>query len=747
MTTVPATSQVLRWIGALGIVTVAIIRCVIVFSGQIVFDVDPAIDPTPLAGLGPAGSLFLDAALLAACGCGLLGETLAGRSIDRLLLALALVPAPVIAYHGLADAGDMWRGSTWLAAAIACVVLAHLARERAIRLLVLAMLVAVLVPVAARGALQSSVSPFGVTLSGPEYVDTIAEFEANRDVFLADRGWAPDSAAARLYEQRLRQPDPRGWFPTTNVFASAMAFGLVMSVGLGIGAVRDRIGARWLTLFAAVAIVLATALWVSRSKGAILACMIGLALVVVPLASRHAHALLTRRRAPVMLALVALTLAAVVVRGAALPESWMGDKSLLYRWHYLVGSVQIVSGDGLVGVGPDGFQAAYVQVRDPRSPEEVTSAHNAFADWLSDLGLSGAAWVGLVGVLLWRAGRRMDPETETSEAGSGFETTWWTLAAAAVVAVFALAPAMIVERVVIDSAGKALARIAGVLGFVLAAVAYAGGLERTRAAVVASTLAAATVVLVVHGQIEMTFFDPAAVTWIMCVLGLAGGVSTQGGGRRTGLGVAAGLLVLALVLSSTVAARAALAQTRMIAAAELLYPPAQLRDQYAWQREEAARMLLWAYEATRSTDAMLLREAARQTMIAAQVAAADRQLELATRAVELARKAADVHAGPSSTALLAETAWLLALNTGDETHKQAAIEAAAALTDHDPHGIGPWRRLGDLYRELGMRDEAASAYGHALENNANFELDPMRQLSERHRRELEERAREKISDQ
>ena len=55
------TSRVLRWTGALGIAAVAIVRCVIVFAPQLVFDVDPVIDPTPLPGLGPAGSLFLDA--------------------------------------------------------------------------------------------------------------------------------------------------------------------------------------------------------------------------------------------------------------------------------------------------------------------------------------------------------------------------------------------------------------------------------------------------------------------------------------------------------------------------------------------------------------------------------------------------------------------------------------------------------------------------------------------------------------
>ena len=274
----------------------------------------------------------------------------------------------------------------------------------------------------------------------------------------------------------------------------------------------------------------------------------------------------------------------------------------------------------------------------------------------------------------------------------------------------------------------------------LAAVAYAGGLERTRAAVVSSTLAAATVVLVVHGQVEMTFFDPAAVTWIMCVLGLAGGVSPRGGGPRTGFGVAAGLMVLAVVLSSTLATRAARAQTRMIAAASMLYPPAQRPQQHAWRREEAARILLEAYRQTRSTDAVLLRAAARQTMIAAQVSTPLKQRALASRAVELAAEAADVHGGPSSTGLLAETAWLLAANTGDESHKQAAIEAAAALTDLDPHGIGPWRRLGDLLFELGLRDEAASAYERALQNNANFELDPMRQLSARDHRLLRERA-------
>ncbi len=737
------TSRVLRWTGALGIAAVAIVRCVVVFAPQIVFDIDPVIDPTPLPGLGPAGSLFLDALLLAACGCGLLGEALAGRGIDWRLLVLALVPMPVIAWHGLADMADLWRGSTWLAAAAACAVLAHLGRDRSIRVVVVALLAAVLVPVAIRGAIQSSISPFGVTLTGPEYLDTIAEFEANRDRFFADRGWEPGSSQARLFEQRLRQPDPRGWFPTSNIFASLMAFGLIMATGLGIGAVRDRLGMRWLVLFGLAASVCAGALWVSRSKGAILAAAVGMTLLAVTLAGRRARAVIARRGGVVMLALVGLALAAVVARGAALPESWMGDKSLLYRWHYLVGSARIVSGHPLLGVGPGGFQAAYAAARLPRSPEEVTSAHNMFADWLSDLGLSGAAWVGLVGVLVWRAGRRLDPDAETADAGSGFVPARTTLAAATAVTVVALIPAIIIESAAIDSPAKELARIGGALCFVLAALALGRGLERTRAAVVNWTLAAAAVVLVIHGQIEMTFYDPGSVTLVMCMLGLAGPVPVRPGenGRRraVGIAVAAGLLLAAALLSSTVAAAAARAQSLMIEATKLVYPAAQERDQRAWQRRQAAGLLVRTYREYLPTDAVLLRAAVRQLMIAAEFSGDDTRRKLAGRAVALAREAADSHAGPVSMALLAEASWLLAATTGDDGDRAAAIDAAVALTDLDPHGIGPWRRLGDVTWELGLRDEAASAYRRALENDANFELDPIRQLSDRDREAIRKR--------
>ena len=95
---------------------------------------------------------------------------------------------------------------------------------------------------------------------------------------------------------------------------------------------------------------------------------------------------------------------AVALRGAVLPEGFLGDKSLLFRWHYTIASAHIVADAPWRGVGPDGSQAAYSLHRVPRNPEEVTSAHSMFWDWLCALGISGAAWIALVAFLLWRAG-------------------------------------------------------------------------------------------------------------------------------------------------------------------------------------------------------------------------------------------------------------------------------------------------------------------------------------------------------
>jgi hypothetical protein len=700
-------------------------RCVVTFAPRVLFDIDPAVDPTPLPGIGPGGSLVLDCLLLAMCGLGLLGEALSRRGIDWRLLALALIPAPVIVWHGSHDVLDLWRGSTWLAAAVACAVVAHLGRDRALRAILMSVLVSVLVPILLRGASQSALNVGTWSVRGPEFADTIAEFEEHRDRFYADRGWTPETAAARIYERRLAQPDPRGWFPTTNIFASMMAFGLVLFVGLAVASWGNHVRRPWLAVLGLGALVTVGGLLMARSKGAVLASIAGLVLLCAPLAGVKMRAFFVRRGGAIAVALVAATLLGVVFRGAVLPESWLGDRSLLFRWHYLVGAGRIVSDHPLAGVGPDGFQAAYTAVRLPRSPEEVASAHGMFADWLAMLGVSGAAWISLVLLMVWRGGRL---RVGTDHAAAPVSPRL-PLLAAAIVAVLGLLPALPVEAADLDTLGKEIMRALGILGFVASAAGLGLMLGRMRSPPVDWALACGAVVLVVHGQIEMTFFDPGSVTWMMCVLGLAGGAVARPAGPRGGIAASIVLLVLAVGVSLAGPRKVLTAQARMFEAAALLYPPGETPPVIVRRREQAADVLVSAYDLCPSW-VMPLDEAVRQLIVAAMLVEGPRRLELIDNALAQADRAVADHGGPASIALAGEAAWYRAAQTTEPADWQRAVDLNRRLTDIDPHGIGSWRRYGDVLWESGRRGDAALAYRRALDNDANFALDPLKQLSD-----------------
>jgi hypothetical protein len=82
----------------------------------------------------------------------------------------------------------------------------------------------------------------------------------------------------------------------------------------------------------------------------------------------------------------------------------MGQLSLLFRWFYMEAAVRIGVGHLPLGVGPDGFQQAYMLAKNPLSPEDVTSSHNMLLDWFATLGVFGLAWLVLWVSWMWRAG-------------------------------------------------------------------------------------------------------------------------------------------------------------------------------------------------------------------------------------------------------------------------------------------------------------------------------------------------------
>ena len=770
----------LRWVGALGIATVAVMRCAIFFAPQVVFDVDPAFDPQRLGGLGPAGSLWLDVVLLVVCAGGLLGEALARKGIDWVLLLLAFVPLPVVVWHGIGDAGDLWTGATWASAAIACATVAHLGRDRRLRGVLLMCLLAGIVPVLIRGAAN-------VTY---EYEDTIGQFEQRKAAILEEKGWEADSPSALIFERRLRQRQPTGWFLTTNIFGSLAGVGVVAWLGLAIASARSRLESGWTGLFALAALAAAVGLWMSGSKGAILACAGGLVLLLGPRVWGVGRRLMKRWGSAIGVAIVVAALLGVVVRGVMLPEGFHGEKSLLFRWHYMQASAAIVAGHPLAGVGADGYRQAYLKSRVPRNPEEVASAHSMFWDWLCGLGVSGAAWTAMGVMLVWRAGRSLsgDGESQAEDAGVGVRAALWSTLC---VLVPGLVPALVCEAHTLDILGVCV-RILGMIGFLAAALVIGRVITLANGAMVNAGLAAAAIAAVVHGQIEMTFTMPGPAVWAMCVLGLAGGACGRQmvwpGGAAAVIGFAA-----AAWMAVSGAAPATRMEGRMVEAARELWPIAEARrdlDTVLRERRPAFkaaaaerldetlrrmgaddRMLAWMQTGDAPSQAMvgeiarLMRDSERQRRPAAAdmlaeahaamptakppLIAAARQLELAQRLasgeqrIDLLKRALEhlkywVQRGDRSSAAApaCQVNLLLAQLTGEKAFEHEAITLAQRITLADPNGLSGWRMLGDVLWESGHRIEALAAYERALEINANFELDPLKQLPKKDMAEI-----------
>ena len=84
----------------------------------------------------------------------------------------------------------------------------------------------------------------------------------------------------------------------------------------------------------------------------------------------------------------------------------------------------------------------------------------------------------------------------------------------------------------------------------------------------------------------------------------------------------------------------------------------------------------------------------------------------------------------------------LAMLVNDAEFWQEAIALAGELTQRDPNGLSAWRRRGDALWAAGERAEAARAYQRALECDANFELDVLKQLSDSQRATLRQRIAE-----
>ena len=720
-----------------GIAAILAGRALVAQPPDLWFDVDPASDPFPFAGIAPSTGLFLDSLTLVLSAIAVLAMR---RGIDRVgavLVALAAFGGIPVVLHGFGVPDHLWRGLQWLsaigaAAAFAASMRAMPAqRSRAARAVVAAILLAAAVPIVARGMIQVWI----------EHPQMVAEFRAHKQEILAARGWVEGSPQALTYERRLLQPEATAWFGLSNVASSALAACALALTGGALALRRSRPAGS--ALLAMVAVGAALLVAVNGSKGAIAALVAG-SLFALWSARRSPGARLMGR---VAVACVALVLVAVALRSVV--GERLGERSLLYRAHYVQGASHLLTAHPLIGVGPAGFAEGYLAARPDRSPEEVQSAHSAWADWLASLGILGAAWIALFGSLVALAARATasGPAAPVGE-GSLAWSRGPVIAALATLAACMLA--IVPEAPSLDEWTLFWRVLAAVLSAAIAGALVRAALVGSRAWLAAT--AGGVLLLAMHAQVEMTLWWPGSVGRTAAIIGVAAGFAVERMSRDRLSSVLASVAALSFLVPAGVgvigATRARAAEQVITAAAEPVAAFGLARLKFAPMpqtplsdaRIQCARLLL-DHAPNPWLDRPAVVAAALQQLASAVgpgtgSTAARREEALAMAHVALERHRSSAVAG--AAALVAESVRDASGGTAARgTHEELLRHAAEQQVAANPRSVNGWSRLADLAAAQGDATAARTAAARALAADDSYELDPMRRIPAAERARLE----------
>lgn len=384
----------LSWIGLICMITLVMIRAMVEHDSFPWWETDPFVFSPPVIGLTPTKALVLNLAVVLSSCLVLVGLYLRKEHLDNLGAFLMLLGISVITYHLFTDIESVSEGSNLLAVVCVLFVASYISKIHGAQQIVAAITLGFSALLVVMGAYEMYVV----------HPNTVANYEQTSDAFLTARGWTQGSYEALAYERRLFQPEPIAWFGLTNVFASfagACSAGLLM-LGWGLRK-SDRLS----LVFLLSGLIAFAGLLMTGSKGGIGAFILGICLTV-------SAGLITRKKIDgrMIIGGCGLVLAGVVARGF-LGER-IGELSLLFRSHYMTGSLRMFFERPIIGVGPGAFQENYALLKPAMSPEDVASAHSFPFDLLATLGLGGLVLFFVFLLIL----ARIRPNTETQSPSS-----------------------------------------------------------------------------------------------------------------------------------------------------------------------------------------------------------------------------------------------------------------------------------------------------------------------------------------
>lgn len=719
----------------LAILAIVFIQSLISISPDLYWASDPRseLSQTSITELGPTAIMWLNVTSVALAALALLFHALKQKKVSFLACGLALVGIAASFYHIPRHAESLWRCSIWIAAVSTGVAMMHLAQHERQRRMIVAGLMALIVPLAAKAIWYVTV----------DYPDLVKMFTDQMGEILHSRGWAPGSPQALMYERRLRSPDATGYYGLSNVFGSILAALTLLSMTLAAGWLSAR---RWsravLPLLLGSAAIVGVSL--TLSKGAAGVTLLGLLLLTAFWKLRHR---LFGVRVMPFIAIVCVmgVCAAVLIRGAiGPPKTAEGERSLLFRYQYWQAAVWMMADPAapplrrVLGVGPGNFQSLYSFYKNPLNPEEVTSTHNVEIDFAVMLGLGGIVWVVLLVWWLFRSfrGAVMGFREESVESSRPppleirISDLLW--AGGLGLAVFGTQYIYLREML---SFLPAIVWIVSAAGFVLVMSLFLSpGVMKEQW--IGPALAMAALVLLIHSQIEMTFYHQGAVILAFMIVGAAAGNITSKSSRMKWYWVNPLIFVIVAVVLIFAAAIPVTQQQR------------DLRDAASAlqkNRIAQAQSLLRQASDVLPTDPRPAVEIMRLSLEEASREADNGDLQQAGKLLDSVlvewRLPPAVLDDFSFQRTQAQIVKSIGRFLNREQRMREAVSLWQRLTQRNPYNLSDRLHLADLLWQLGDLSAAREEYQRVLAMNAQTYLDPLRQLSEEKRMLVESRAK------
>lgn len=373
---------------------------------------------------------------------------------------------------------------------------------------------------------------------------TIEQYEQNPKMLLDPLGIEPGTFAQFLFEHRLYSRGIRGYFTTSN---SAASFSIVASFATLVLLIRryaDR-KARPSALPVAAAIMVLAGLLLTRSKGGILAFIVGLALFGALLVFRRQLNAHRRLALAVSIPLVLLSVGAAgyaTVSYGLKHGSLPGGNSMLVRWQYWAASARMYADHPWTGIGLGNFSTWYPHYKPAPALESVSDPHNVLLSLTTQIGPLGLlGFMAMVFVPLWRLSVRAAevPLTDGEHPPSPFRKPALAMLFAILGSLIVLRP-MLIPTSSSDSAAALFYEIvamyvAPAAAFLIGFMLITAPLEQTLApparfgrTVLPAAMTCAILAVLLHSLVDFAIFEPGVwMTFWIAMACLVAGSSQQ----------------------------------------------------------------------------------------------------------------------------------------------------------------------------------------------------------------------------